>query len=331
MIITGTFGGVLFIGDPHVSSRRPGRRFDDFLSTVLGKLEEAAQIANEQDLLPVITGDLIHRAGENSIELVHRLGEVLRKFKHTPIDIEGNHGKGQTRLGVGDVETLLASFGALRLVQDPGVFAQIQLSNSDVRLELHACPYGFDLPKKLKVTDGFAGVLVSHHDLAFESAYPGAVELHEIAGCTAAVNGHMHKRAPSVQVGETLWHCPGNIEPLSIDVRDHRPAVWVMRDPRHKLQPVYLRHDPDCFSMEGRQVAAASAEDAVEALSTGDSAEKSLFVEELTAQSAGTRTEDATDFEQEVSETLEASEASEPLRQLMAVLVERVKQRGVSA
>ena len=62
--------GVLYIGDPHVWSKKPGRRRDeDFLATILGKLGQAAEIANKNHLWPICPGDLLHDDDD------HDLGE----------------------------------------------------------------------------------------------------------------------------------------------------------------------------------------------------------------------------------------------------------------
>ena len=52
------YAGLLFIGDPHVAHRPPGFRKDDFTVTVLGKLRFALDYAREQNLMPVLLGDL---------------------------------------------------------------------------------------------------------------------------------------------------------------------------------------------------------------------------------------------------------------------------------
>src|SRR5690606_30464477 len=112
--------GFLFIGDPHVSSVRPGRRTDDYASSVLGKLEQAALIAHERRLVPVILGDLIHRDNESSVALITRLMAVLAKFPCVPLVLEGNHGKGKSRPSEGDVEYLLAQQHTIELMTQPG-------------------------------------------------------------------------------------------------------------------------------------------------------------------------------------------------------------------
>ena len=58
--------GIIFIGDPHITSRKPGRRKDDFEQAILGKLQESINIANSNDCQPIILGDLFDRPKESS-------------------------------------------------------------------------------------------------------------------------------------------------------------------------------------------------------------------------------------------------------------------------
>lgn len=330
-LVSGEFNGVLFIGDPHVSSRKPGRRKDDYLSSVLGKLSEAADIARRRNLLPVITGDLIHREAEDSTELIHRLIRVLKSFHVPPVDVEGNHGKVQSRLGVGDIELLLHDTGLLRVVSGSQLFGDITVAGQ--RVQLFGCSHGDALPEDLAslgAVDTAMHILVTHHDLAFENDYPGALPLREVRNCDAAVNGHMHKTSPPVVAGTTTWHCPGNIEPLSIDVRDHRPAVWEMAVDPAVLTPHYLSHDQNCFNLTGLQVPALDGDAAVAALVGEELPEVPQFLAELQAQDSSNveRTDDASVFEEDVESVLRDSSASEATQSLMRALLTRVKARS---
>ena len=59
--------GVLVIGDPHVGSRRPGRRKDAvWPQAVLGKLERCVAIANERVAALNVAYEAIERAQRRS-------------------------------------------------------------------------------------------------------------------------------------------------------------------------------------------------------------------------------------------------------------------------
>lgn len=249
--------GLLFIGDPHVSSLAPGRRKDDYVASVLGKLTEAARICKERKLVPVILGDLVHRESENSMALLHRLLCALREFPCPPIDLGGNHGKRQFRFACGDIEPLLADAGALILLDEPSLVTGVTCGGEPILLA--AVPHGFAIPARIDATGGRC-ILVTHHDLAFGDAYPGAVAPPAVEGAFLAVNGHVHRTYAPLQAGTTRWWNPGNIEPLSVDLRDHVPCVWEWRPSQgDELLPHRLSHTADCFDLTGLVVAPGEA------------------------------------------------------------------------
>lgn len=312
------FRGFLFIGDPHVSSTAPGRRIDDYPTTVLGKLSAAAALCRERRLVPVILGDLIHRDRENSIALVGRLAKVLQSFPCAPVELDGNHGKQQFRPSEGDVEHLLAQWGVLRLVEHTGMVGSYEFDGT--RVNLWACPHGEELPVTLDDSGDSLNILVSHHDLAFEGAYPGARPVEEVRNCHMLVNGHMHKTMPSLQVGGMRAHNPGNIEPLSIDVADHVPSVWEWSPEQLDLELVQhvLPHDPACFDLTGVQVEAA--EDVLNAV---DALKHSEFARMLAGESSmdAQRTSDASVLLEDLEAVCATADASPAVRELLNSLI----------
>lgn len=322
--------GFLFIGDPHVTSKRPGRRKDDFIASVLGKLAVAAEIAQREGLLPVILGDLFHRAGENHWPTISRLTTVLQQFHVVPVCLGGNHDKGETQLSEVDALAYLHQVGVLRVV-DGECQEVLTLQTPRGRIALWAAPYGAALPTSIE-SDADQVVLITHHDLAFEGCYPGATELYEIAGCDLVVNGHMHKTAPSVRKGQTHWHCPGNIEPLSVDCIDHVPAVWAWcgGDAAQQLARIVLPHERDCFDLTGLAVAAAATSEAVSALdvpamSVPVLARPSHFAELLSAQSTleAARTEDDETFLADLAQAFDELKVDAQVRQLLTALAQK--------
>ena len=320
------FNGLLFIGDPHVACAAPGRRIDDYRASVMAKLREAAELSKALNLVPVILGDLIHRDRENSISLASELMDVLREFSRTPIDLEGNHGKELTKVSDADMEGLLAKAGVLELIRKPGLIQAFTIMGQ--RVELYGVPFGFDIPGSLDELGADLSVsayriLITHHDLAFEGAYPGAAVLKAIEGCNLTVNGHMHKTAPAVTTFQTTHWCPGNIEPLSVDVIDHQPAVWEWNPMEgDSLYPHPLVHTRDVFDMTGLQVEAADAASSVAALEM----EHSEFADELAAMATDDahRTSDATVFFEDMEAILAASDADPALRALIKLAVDRM-------
>lgn len=325
---TDAFGGLLFIGDPHVSSRRVSRRKDDYLSSVLNKLEACAQLCRERRLQAVITGDLFHRSNDNDLPMLNRLVAVLQMFPSKPIVVEGNHDKGQSSLGAADALHLLAVTGVVEVAATPGLFCEFNLEG--VRVLLHAYPHGCDIPHEVSLPgqgaqQRYLAVAVTHHDLAFGSAYPGALALKEVPGLAMVVNGHMHATKPPVQVGETWWHNPGNIEPLSVDLRDHVPCAWEWAPSLgvSSLRPHELPHDKDVFDLTGLRVEAGDAGVAVSAL-----AQKSLFAEIMQEQTSSAlqaeRTDEAAILREDLEFVLEAAGVSQAAQALLRMLSQRL-------
>lgn len=195
------FNGFLFIGDPHVSSKRPGRRKDDYLESVLGKLRHCAELCHEYNLLPIILGDLLHRNDDSNLKMLNGLVAALKMFPVPPPTLEGNHDKEETSLTDADTLFLLAQTGVVQVITQPGLVGTYSVGGQSVRL--FACPYGSSIPKSVEAGEGIA-VLITHHDMAFDGAYPGSLPIDPIEGVAMVVNGHMHDTKPSVTAGDTV-------------------------------------------------------------------------------------------------------------------------------
>ena len=308
--------GILFIGDPHVSSKSIGRRKDDYLGSVLTKLAECTRLSRENGLFPVILGDLFHKSNDNNLSMLNRLVEVLQQFAWTPFVLEGNHDKEQFHLGVTDALMLLQRTKTAQVVTTPGFALELLVQGQPV--DIYAVPYGAPIPDEVPLRDGSKVVMVTHHDLAFGGAYPGALPLKGVRNVCMAVNGHMHDTKPSVSVDGTFWHNPGNIEPLSIDLAQHVPAAWEWMPESSELKRHVLPHAQDIFDLTGLQVEAANADQAVAEL-----IEQSAFAQML-SESDGTldavRTDDATILKEDLDVVLASAGASAATQSLLRSL-----------
>lgn len=85
------FDGFLFVGDPHQTSGTPDNRIDslNFKFVALRKLTEAVSIANNNNLLMVILGDLFHK--NNDFEASITTSACLSKSKFPAVVLGGNH------------------------------------------------------------------------------------------------------------------------------------------------------------------------------------------------------------------------------------------------
>ena len=323
--------GFLFIGDPHAARANPGRRCDDYQASVLGKLREASGLAHLMELKPVILGDLIHRKDESSVALTTELFTTLKGFPSTPVELDGNHGKMSKVPSLGDVEHHLAVVGAIQLVSTPGLVGRYRMAGQVV--ELYGTPHEYPIPRSLVEYGADLSVhrrriLITHHDMAFGGAYPGAAALHEIEGCDVLVNGHMHRTAPSVVKGQTTLHCPGNIEPVSHEEIDHQPAVWRWApELGSDLEPHYLAHTRDVFNLTGLEVVAGDSGTAVRELI------RSEFVDLMKGDEAlsATRTDEAAILKEDVEDVILTSQVSDPAAALLRSILQEVSDKSAQS
>src|SRR3954471_22382711 len=99
------FSGILCIGDPHLASRPPGFRKDDYPRVMLKKLKWSLDYARDEQLLPVLLGDLFHYPRDNAnwllVECIGLLG------RERLCAIAGNHDCTEDRLNEHDTLSIL--------------------------------------------------------------------------------------------------------------------------------------------------------------------------------------------------------------------------------
>lgn len=249
--------GLLFIGDPHLSHKRPGKRLDEnFAQTVLNKIEFAIDHANEHDLVPVFLGDIFDEEVVTKW-IENRFARLLKKSKHKAITNVGNHDKKDKVLSDECSLMTFAITDAMHVALDAGPIETFLIGGKTVGLG--ATPYDQPIPVDVRMyfDKPDTVVWITHHDLAFESAYPGSEPLTEILGCRLAINGHMHLGKPPVKVGSTTWFNPGNITRQATDALEHEPAVYEF-SPAKALKKVVIPHEKGIFNLSGKLIDAVS-------------------------------------------------------------------------
>lgn len=253
--------GVLFIGDPHLSKKTVGRRLEsNFWEVGLDKLEQCLAIAEKEGLAPIILGDLMHTATDNFLRMLNQMMALFFRQKG-PVYILGlgNHDTANDKLSDEDAIALFITSGALTVIDENTVVEFPDFYVTGIPY-MYGVPSGAVLPDSLPARDK-PQILVTHADLAFDSAYPGSLPLKEIKNCMMAVNGHMHGTKPRVKMGQTTWYNPGNILRLSVDMKDHVPSAWEYRAGMPNLKQHVLRYAPSPFNLVGLDIAAASEQD----------------------------------------------------------------------
>lgn len=249
-----TFSGILLIGDPHLASRRPGRRLDaDFGETVMGKLRQADAIAKQRNLYPVFLGDLLHIPHEDDLRTLTRLIQFLGAMNARPVCVGGNHDKSETELGESDALTLLDACGVITPLDRNGLAGTIRISDGEqtMTVAIGATPYAADTPRSvaqthpelqaavsgrmtdrqahdaiLKATGADRILWLTHDNFAFGGEYPNSKPVQDIVGADWRVNGHMHGTTAPIAGTLTAHYNPGNITRMRADRDDYLPAVW---------------------------------------------------------------------------------------------------------
>jgi len=218
--------GLLFIGDPHLATRAPGWRKDDYPQAILGKLGWCLRYARENKLLPVILGDLFHHPREISNQMLVDLLTLLNEPVWT---IAGNHDCHENSLTDSDTLSVLEAAGRIKLLERDGPWCGTIGGRSVIvggTCWGDAIPEAFD---RSQFGDARALVFwITHHDIRFPGNDAAAdFDCREIPGIDVIINGHVHKQAIDARAGATTWMNPGNIARVQrSDVsRSQTPAV----------------------------------------------------------------------------------------------------------
>jgi hypothetical protein len=328
--------GLLLVGDPHLTSIRPGRRRDpDFGAAVLAKIDEAVAIANRRRLIVVFLGDMFNAFREEDQGLITRLIRSLSACWTYTLANVGNHDIEHTVLSDGDSLTLLQAAGVLAVVAHSGPAEEFLLGADRRRVGLGMTPYGQAIPAD--VADAFpeaeATVWCTHHDLLFAESYPGSAPLHEIRGCALAVNGHIHLEKPDEVRGVTRWLNPGNITRMTIDALDHVPQVRaILPGPAAgalSVERIELPDPPDLFDLTGHQVDAVSQADTARIVRE----EASAFVELLRVEASMElgKTEDGALLREEIERKCEVGQAAPAVRAILLSLLDEAVAKSRAA
>jgi predicted phosphodiesterase len=216
------FKGLLCIGDPHLASKIPGFRKDDYMEAIFKKLEYALNYAEENKLLPVLLGDLFHWPRDNATRLLTKL---MRLFNDRLIlGVTGNHDTTEQELQDDDSLSLLAAAGRLYLLDQKGPWKGMI---NNVFVTIGGTSWSDRLPKTFSGAPNSLVVWISHHNICFSNGEEIGVKPQEIPGIHLLVNGHIHKPMPTEVHGMTTWMNPGNISRVarSEGVRGAKPSV----------------------------------------------------------------------------------------------------------
>ncbi|MCC5876761.1 MAG: metallophosphoesterase family protein [Candidatus Sumerlaeia bacterium] len=223
MAIPDRYQGLLCIGDPHLASRNPGFRKDEYPTAILGKLRWALEYAGTEKLLPVLLGDLFHWPRDNANWL---LTEVLNLFAGREIlSVTGNHDTTERNLREDDSLAVIAASGRVRLVDQTGPWSGRIAGRPVV---IGGSTWSDKLPDGYTEAGEDALVIwIAHHNIGFPGAGEDWLRPRALPGIDILINGHIHRPMEDVKKGNTHWINPGNISRVqrADAVREARPAV----------------------------------------------------------------------------------------------------------
>ncbi len=201
--------GLLAIGDPHLASRVPGFRKDDYPRAVLDKLHWCLDYAREQYLLPCLLGDLFNWSRDNANWL---LGELLGLLTSETLGIWGNHDCSEASLGVNDSLSVIVQGSRLQLLDETTTWSG---EMNGRRVIVGGTSWGQRVPRTFESGSAEAPALVvwlTHHDILFPGyEESGRFKPFEIPGIDVVINGHIHRPLADVVQGQTTWLNPGSI------------------------------------------------------------------------------------------------------------------------
>lgn len=324
------FNGVMFIGDPHVSSRRPGDRLDkNFGETVVAKIKFCIDHCNEHGLLPVFLGDMYDTPVEPTESLKTKLARVLSSSNAVPLANVGNHDIAHSVLTDDDSLALLAATGIIKLNTYAGPLESIKVGGK--LWGIGATPYGQEILEDARPLFPEADMIIwlTHHDLAFENPYPGSRPLPEIKGAKLVVNGHMHLRKTIKKVGESVVFNPGNITRQYPDAIEHDPAVYILTK-EGKIDKLEIPHERVIFNLKNfvRTISPGEAKSA-EQQALERAQDGSEFVKMLDAESVleTEKTDDGTIVLREIRMKFERDDTPKDVRDY----IEEMHRRAVAA
>ncbi|MCI0377461.1 MAG: metallophosphoesterase [Gemmataceae bacterium] len=257
-----SYQGLLFIGDPHLASRVPGFRKDDYARVVLEKLSWCLRYGRDNNLLPALLGDLFHFPRDNANWL---LGELLALLgDHEVLAVYGNHDTPTNELGDDDTFAVLVKAGRLRLLDRDGPWRGVMNGSAIV---LGGTSWGRPLPEQYapdapphpqplsppgaRGADAPALVFwLAHHDVLLPGYELGRFNPFSIPGIDIVVNGHIHRPLDDIRAGNTWWWTPGNISRITRSdiARRHAPAVLrvdiVAEAPGWRKEMIAVPHEP---------------------------------------------------------------------------------------
>ncbi len=243
---------LLLVGDLHARADKPEKRLDDdFMETVLDKLEQILEIAEKHSCLYVLqAGDWHNSFSPDKLLIAKEMSILKREYPIRIVTIHGQHDmKYHSQVSTKN--------SALRILEASGSHFWVldgskseNLINKDVLL--HAAPYG-KVPTTKPVTGCF-NILMSHVMVMDKPLYINqefispSEYMTEYPGYDLYFVGDIHKPFVSKRRGSIMINA-GSVLRLSIDQKDYKPKVVVFDTETKEYEDIYLKIEENVFDL----------------------------------------------------------------------------------
>ena len=243
----------LIFGDLHIADKAPAGRVDDYMETVLGKLDSIAALCKKYKAeFAVSLGDVYHIKQPNRVShsLVQRLIEAFKDFPCKVYVVPGNHDYGPEGIDSLHKQPLgtLEKAGAVELLLEMKGFG-VKEGNPEFWLiprpynavaegvhtgEVDPSYYAI-LPEEQKLMGGRPAPVIglAHGSILAPGdsrPYPH-LTVDQIPGLddyALFVSGHLHECLGVVEVGQTPFANPGSITRTSRNIAAYARTVEVL-------------------------------------------------------------------------------------------------------
>lgn len=239
---------ILFFTDTHLQEIPISSRKDNYLESIIKKIDEIKDIANNENVDYVLFGGDFFSKPSPSDEVIIKLIQILKKFNSRPIiTILGNH----------DIEGRnpdTYNRKAVKIVEEAHLVKVLKEGESyppfDTEIEIQGVNYknGVDIdPNLLKVEKKRKELvliqIVHSYVLPFKT-YFQTISLEELSKITEAdiiLIGHYHDGFGERKVNGKIFICPGSIARDSINQFNRIPQVVVIKIDGSKIETQFIK------------------------------------------------------------------------------------------
>lgn len=228
----------LVVNDTHIRGTTPSRRVDNFKETLLDKLEEVQQIAEEKQVDYILhSGDLFDRP-DTAPAIVNEFIKVLKKFSMPFYIVAGNHdlyGHNPDTLPRTMLGVLVAS-GIVELIPQDGI---VEKDCNNIKVQITGRSFDYTLDNQtttayeVKKQQGVDYALHLVHGMlldkpVFEEGYTLIEDIDTEADIT--ITGHYHLGYGVKKFKDNYFLNPGSLVRISADMKEisRMPKVAVI-------------------------------------------------------------------------------------------------------